>query len=201
MLDTPALLSEMRMSLALTKFPVLLVAPRFDTDEELSLEMFNLFSFKGAGKSCEFQMDSRVETIAFVLLQEIGDDHNIIVCTEPIHMTDFIRSLSSDQQTATCLVKRRFQFSRNQGWCDIHLRFCKLDRPIARNNFIRNEPCFAEPEAIDEDQLRHQTSNRRTQSGRNSERGWQNGGLRKRPPLLTDTLPSHPAQSYEEFSY
>lgn len=115
---------DIRLSVALTDFPVVHIAPR---DIEFTISDGTI-PFGMTGKLCEFALSrAQLESTNLLLfaLREITtvNDHVILTMTAPISLRDLILSLpSGPDQASTPFAKRKFAFIDNTGECEVMLR-------------------------------------------------------------------------------
>jgi hypothetical protein len=139
------ILSDLRLSISLSSFPIVHVAPgSVDATETKTVsvdeqqETRNV-EFGGSGKSCTFLSDrSFLQTgkIVFLLVKRIDafDDYLILAVTSPIHFRDLSLSLpSSSDNYEPPFVSRRFEFLDDMGSCQLRVRLVKAPRRSARS--------------------------------------------------------------------
>ena len=120
---------DVRLSIALSEFPVVHIKPSPVIVQSPSLGETVLFG--GAGKLCEFSLPKSQlasATLSVLFLKEVPsiNDHLILCMTPPMSFRELILSLPSCSPQP--YVKRQFQFIDNRGTCDIFVRI-SADEP------------------------------------------------------------------------
>ena len=136
--------SDLRLSVSLSSFPIVHVAPRkvhIPEGDQVTVsdhEPFRSVAFGGAGKSCTFLSNRsflEVGQVVFLLVRRIDafDDYLILTMTSPTSFRDLSLSLpSSSEDYDPPFVSRRFEFLDNMGSCEVRLRLLQASRKIPR---------------------------------------------------------------------
>ena len=139
-------LCDLRMSISLDNLPIVHVSPLPETSGEQKAIQTGceeshgsvILPFRGAGKSCTFQMNKRlVENgkLVFLLVKHVDalNDHMILAMTSPIMFRELALSLpSSSNDQEPKFVKRTFEFLDDIGACELRIRLLHVSRKVVR---------------------------------------------------------------------
>jgi hypothetical protein len=167
--------SDVRLSIALSDFPIVHIKPSSLVHNNNSLE--DRLVFGGSGKLCEFSMKKpEVESsyLTILLLKEITslNDYLILCMTAPISFHELLLSLPSCSPQP--FVKRQFEFIDNRGCCEIYIRLSTVEPSRSIRKTPR--PVSTRPSPPERPQTPKQPPKKQD--------SMQYGGFRNRPSII-----------------